>query len=130
MDMTRRFWVSVVLTLPLLALAMAEMFDPALVQSLPTPLRLWGQLLLAAPVVLWGGWPFFVRGWQSIVNRSLNMFTLIALGTAAAFGFSVFAVLFPHTLPPNMRHRGTPPVHFEGAAGLVTLGLLRAGLEL
>jgi len=130
MDMTRRFWVSVVLTLPLLALAMAEMFDPALVQSLPTPLRLWGQLLLAAPVVLWGGWPFFVRGWQSIVNRSLNMFTLIALGTAAAFGFSVFAVLFPNTLPQNMRHDGTPPVYFEAAAVIVTLVLLGQVLEL
>ena len=130
MDMTRRFWVSVVLTLPLLALAMAEMFDPALVQSLPTPLRLWGQLLLAAPVVLWGGWPFFVRGWQSIVNRSLNMFTLIALGTAAAFGFSVFAVIFPNALPQNMRHDGAPPVYFEAAAVIVTLVLLGQVLEL
>src|SRR5881397_924965 len=129
-DMTRRFWVSVVLTLPLLALAMAEMFEPALVQSLPTPLRLWGQLLLATPVVLWGGWPFFVRGWQSIVNRSLNMFTLIALGTAAAFGFSVFAVVFPNTLPQNMRHDGAPPVYFEAAAVIVTLVLLGQVLEL
>jgi len=129
-DMTRRFWVSVVLTLPLLALAMAEMFEPALVQSLPTPLRLWGQLLLATPVVLWGGWPFFVRGWQSIVNRSLNMFTLIALGTAAAFGFSVFAVIFPNALPQNMRHDGAPPVYFEAAAVIVTLVLLGQVLEL
>src|SRR5881409_2146594 len=129
-DMTRRFWVSVVLTLPLLALAMAEMFELALVQSLPTPLRLWGQLLLATPVVLWGGWPFFVRGWQSIVNRSLNMFTLIALGTAAAFGFSVFAVVFPNTLPQNMRHDGAPPVYFEAAAVIVTLVLLGQVLEL
>jgi len=129
-DMTRRFWVSVVLTLPLLALAMAEMFEPALVQSLPTSLRLWGQLVLAAPVVLWGGWPFFVRGWQSIVNRSLNMFTLIALGTAAAFGFSVFAVIFPNALPQNMRHDGAPPVYFEAAAVIVTLVLLGQVLEL
>ena len=129
-DMTRRFWVSVVLTLPLLALAMAEMFEPALVQSLPTSLRLWGQLLLATPVVLWGGWPFFVRGWQSIVNRSLNMFTLIALGTAAAFGFSVFAVIFPNALPQNMRHDGAPPVYFEAAAVIVTLVLLGQVLEL
>src|SRR3989454_5461577 len=129
-DMTRRFWVSVVLTLPLLALAMAEMFDPALVQSLRTPLRLWGQLLLAAPVVLWGGWPFFVRGWQSIVNRSLNMFTLIALGTAAAVGFSVFAVIFRHALPQNLRPNGAPPVYFEAAAVIVTLVLLGQGVEL
>jgi len=125
-DMTRRFWVSGVLTLPLLALALA----PALVESLATSLRLWGQLVLAAPVVLWGGWPFFVRGWQSIVNRSLNMFTLIALGTAAAFGFSVFAVVFPNTLPRNMGHDGAPPVYFEAAAVIVTLVLLGQVLEL
>jgi len=129
-DMTRRFWVSVVLTLPLLALAMTEMFAPALVESLATPVRLWGQLMLAAPVVLWGGWPFFVRGWQSVANRSLNMFTLIALGTAAAFGFSVFAVLFPDALPHNMRHDGAPPVYFEAAAVIVTLVLLGQVLEL
>src|SRR5438093_7986131 len=129
-DMTRRFWVSVVLTLPLLALAMAEMFDPALVQSLRTPLRLWGQLTLAAPVVLWGGWPFLVRVWQSIFNRSLNMFTLIALGTAAAFGYSVFALLFPYALPDGMRHAGAPPVYFEAAAVIVTLVLLGQVLEL
>jgi len=129
-DMTRRFWVNVVLTLPLLALAMTEMLAPALVESLATPVRLWGQLVLAAPVVLWGGWPFFVRGWQSIANRSLNMFTLIALGTAAAFGFSVFAVLFPNALPHDMRHDGAPPVYFEAAAVIVTLVLLGQVLEL
>src|SRR5437867_286072 len=129
-DMTRRFWVSVVLTLPLLGLAMTEMVAPALVESLAAPLRLWGQLALAAPVVLWGGWPFFVRGWASIANRSLNMFTLIALGTAAAFGFNVFAVLFPDALPHDMRHDAAPPVYFEAAAVIVTLVLLGQVLEL
>src|SRR5437899_7928086 len=130
-DMTRRFWVSVVLTLPLLALAMAEMFDPALVQSLRTPLRLWGQLLLAAPVVLWGGWPFFVRGWQSIVNRSLNMFTLIGLGVGVAYIYSVVATLAPGLFPPSFRGEdGTVAVYFEAAAVIVTLVLLGQVLEL
>src|SRR5437899_7669984 len=130
-DMTRRFWVSVVLTLPLLALAMAEMFEPALVQSLPTPLRLWGQLLLATPVVLWGGWPFFVRGWQSVVNRSLNMFTLIALGIGVAYLYSVIATLAPQMFPASFRDvMGNVPVYFEAAAVITTLVLLGQVLEL
>jgi Cu+-exporting ATPase len=129
-DMTRRFWVSLVLTLPVFALAMGEMVAPELVARLSAPERLWTQLVLAAPVVLWGGWPFFVRGWQSIVTRSLNMFTLIALGTAAAFGYSVFAVLVPDALPHGMRHGGAPPVYFEAAAVITTLVLLGQVLEL
>ena len=88
------------------------------------------QLVLATPVVLWGGWPFFVRGWQSLVTRNLNMFTLIALGTGAAFGYSVFAVLFPDALPHAMRHGGVPPVYFEAAAVITTLVLLGQVLEL
>jgi Cu+-exporting ATPase len=128
--MTRRFWVSLVLTLPVFALAMGEMVAPELVARLSAPERLWTQLVLAAPVVLWGGWPFFVRGWQSIVTRSLNMFTLIALGTAAAFGYSVFAVLVPDALPHGMRHGGAPPVYFEAAAVITTLILLGQVLEL
>ncbi len=129
-DMTRRFRVSLLLTLPIVGLATGEMFAPRLVGWLsPTGLA-WLQMLLAAPVVLWGGWPFFVRGWQSIVHRSLNMFTLIALGTAAAFGFSVFAVLVPDALPHGMRHGDAPPVYFEAAAVIVTLVLLGQVLEL
>jgi Cu+-exporting ATPase len=81
-------------------------------------------------VVLWGGWPFFVRGWQSLVTRNLNMFTLIALGTAAAFGWSVFAMLAPGALPHGVRHGGAPPVYFEAAAVIVTLVLLGQVLEL
>ncbi len=81
-------------------------------------------------MVLWGGWPFFVRGWQSLVTRNLNMFTLIALGTAAAFGCSVFAVLAPGALPHGVRHGGAPPVYFEAAAVIVTLVLLGQVLEL
>ncbi len=91
---------------------------------------LWTQLVLSTPVVLWGGWPFFVRGWQSLVTRNLNMFTLIALGTGAAFAYSVFAVLFPDALPHAMRHGGVPPVYFEAAAAITTLVLLGQVLEL
>ncbi len=129
-DMTRRFWVSLALTLPVFALATAEMAAPELAATLSPTVRLWTELLLSAPVVLWGGWPFFVRGWQSIVTRSLNMFTLIALGTGAAFADSVFAVLFPDALPHGMRHGGVPPVYFEAAAVITTLVLLGQVLEL
>jgi Cu+-exporting ATPase len=93
-------------------------------------LSVWIQLVLSAPVVLWGGWPFFVRGWQSIVTKHLNMFTLIALGTAAAFGYSMFAALFPGALPHGMRHGGVPAVYFEAAAVITTLVLLGQVLEL
>ncbi len=129
-DMTRRFWISGALTLPLVLLAMLEVLAPDTVERWSVTGRLWGQLALATPVVLWGGWPFFVRGWHSIVARSLNMFTLIALGTGAAFGYSVFAVLFPDALPHGMRHNGAPPVYFEAAAVITTLVLLGQVLEL
>ena len=129
-DMTRRFWVSLALTVPVLALAMGEMLAPTLVAALGPAAWLWSQLVLSTPVVLWGGWPFFVRGWQSLVTRNLNMFTLIALGTGAAFAYSVFAVLFPDALPHAMRHGGVPPVYFEAAAVITTLVLLGQVLEL
>jgi P-type Cu+ transporter len=128
--MTRRFWVSLALTVPVLALAMGEMLAPALVTALGPAAWLWSQLVLSTPVVLWGGWPFFVRGWQSLVTRNLNMFTLIALGTGAAFAYSVFAVLLPDVLPHAMRHGGVPPVYFEAAAVITTLVLLGQVLEL
>jgi Cu+-exporting ATPase len=130
LDMSRRFWVSVVLTVPVVALAMSEMMAPTLAERVGSGVRLWTQLVLSAPVVLWGGWPFIVRGVQSIASRSLNMFTLIALGTATAFGYSVFAVLAPHALPAEMRHGGAPPVYFEAAAVITTLVLLGQVLEL
>ena len=129
-DMTRRFWGSLVLTVPVLALAMGEMLVPALVSALGPTAWLWSQVVLSTPVVLWGGWPFFVRGWRSLVTRNLNMFTLIALGTGAAFAYSVFAVLFPDALPHAMRHGGVPPVYFEAAAVITALVLLGQVLEL
>ena len=129
-DMTRRFWLSLALTVPVLGMAMGEMLAPALRRALGPAPWLWIQLVLSTPVVLWGGWPFFVRGGRSLVTRNLNMFTLIALGTGAAFGYSVFAVLFPDALPHAMRHGGVPAVYFEAAAVITTLVLLGQVLEL
>ncbi|HEX7787893.1 MAG TPA: heavy metal translocating P-type ATPase [Methylomirabilota bacterium] len=130
LDMSRRFWVSLALTVPVFALAMADVVAPSLARRLPPSGLLWIQLLLSAPVVLWGGWPFFVRGAQSILTRQLNMFTLIAIGTGAAFLYSVVAVLWPDALPREMRHGGVPPVYFEAAAVITTLVLLGQVLEL
>ncbi len=91
----------------------------------------WVQLVLASPVVLWAGWPFFVRAWQSIVNRSLNMFTLIGLGVGVGYLFSLIAVLVPGIFPNSFRdHHGNVPVYFEAAAVIVTLVLLGQVLEL
>jgi Cu+-exporting ATPase len=129
-DMTRRFWVSAALTVPLLAVAMGDMVVPALGGWIATTPRLWIELALSTPVVLWGGWPFLVRGWFSLRSRQLNMFTLISLGTAAAYGESVVAVLFPDALPHDGRHGGAPPVYFEAAAVIITLVLLGQVLEL
>ena len=131
-DMTRRFWVSVVLTLPLLLLAMSEMIPGRPVQhALSVRGTDWIQLVLATPVVLWGGWPFFQRGWASIINRSPNMFTLIAIGTGAAYFYSVIALLFPSLFPEGFRgHVGEVALYFEAAAVITTLVLLGQVLEL
>jgi Cu+-exporting ATPase len=130
--MTSRFWVSVLLTAPLLAIAMADMLPGMPVQSiLPNGWLPWIELLLASPVVLWGGWPFFERGWASVVNRSTNMFTLIAMGTGVAYLFSLLATVFPGIFPPAFREmNGTAPVYFEASAAIVTLVLLGQVLEL
>jgi P-type Cu+ transporter len=131
-DMTRRFWIGVALTAPLLAIAMADMFPGMPVQRiLPAAWLPWIELLLATPVVLWGGWPFFQRGWASIVNRSSNMFTLIAMGTGVAYFYSLIATLFPAIFPASFREmNGRPAVYFEAAAAIVTLVLLGQVLEL
>ena len=131
-DMTRRFWISVVLTVPLLWSMLGELL-PSIspMQLMPHGVVAWAQFVLATPVVLWGGLPFFVRGWQSVVNRSLNMFTLIALGTGAAWVFSVVATALPGILPPSFSEEsGVPPLYFEAAAVIVTLVLLGQVLEL
>jgi P-type Cu+ transporter len=132
-DMTRRFWTSVVLTIPILALMISEMLPGKPLQALLGPNVLpWLQFAFASPVVLWGGWPFFVRGWNSIVNRHLNMFSLIALGTGTAYFYSLTATLLPGLFPESFRdhHTGTLAVYFEPAAVIVTLVLLGQVLEL
>jgi Cu+-exporting ATPase len=130
-DMQRRFSVSAALTLPVFVFAMSDLLPGRpLAGLLPAASAAWVELLLSAPVVLWGGWPFFQRGWASLVNRSLNMFTLIALGTGAAFGFSLVVTLFPRVLPHSMAHAGMTPVYFEASAVIVTLVLLGQVLEL
>jgi len=131
-DMMRRFWVSLTLTVPLLAVAMADMLPGMPVEhALRRGWLPWLELLLATPVVLWGGWPFFQRGWASIVNRSTNMFTLIAMGTGVAYLFSLTATVFPGIFPASFGGmNSTPPVYFEAAAAIVTLVLLGQVLEL
>ena len=130
--MTRRFWVAVVLSIPVFVLGMSDLIPgQPLQQLIPMSTLAWVQLVLATPVVLWAGWPFFVRAWQSIVNRSLNMFTLIGLGVAVAYLFSVIAVIVPGIFPPSFRdHHGNVPVYFEAAAVITTLVLLGQVLEL
>ena len=130
-DMSRRFWVSFTLTLPIFFLAMVEMLPGQLVQHVLTGRTLtWLQLILATPVVLWGGWPFFERAWTSVINHSLNMFTLIAIGTGTAYGYSVVAALFPDVFPDSFRTHGEVAVYFEAAAVITTLVLLGQILEL
>ena len=131
-DMKRRFWASTALTVPLLIIAMGKMLPGMPLNHLASPRALgWLELALASPVVLWGGWPFFVRGWQSIVNRSLNMFTLIALGVGVAYVYSIIATFFPDLFPTSFRDMGGEvPVYFEPAAVIVTLVLLGQVLEL
>ena len=131
-DMTRRFWISTVLTLPVLISAMAAEFWPEGMAEIIDPrLRQTFELILATPVVLWGGWPFFVRGWQSVVTRNLNMFTLIALGVGVAWTYSTVAVIAPGIFPPSVFNEvGVVPVYFEAAAVITTLVLLGQVLEL
>ena len=129
-DMSRRFIVCVLLTVPVFIAAMGGMI-PGFHGWLPRGSGRWIEVLLATPVVLWGGWPFFVRGWRSVVNRHPNMFTLIALGTGVAFLYSVVAVFFPGLFPHSFRHAdGTVDLYFEAAAVIVTLVLMGQVLEL
>jgi Cu+-exporting ATPase len=130
-DMTRRFRVSLLLTAPILALMMSEFLPGHPLQHLlPAGILNWFEFALASPVVLWGGRPFFERGWASLVNRHLNMFTLIALGVGAAYAFSVVATLAPGLFPDSFRMSGHVGVYFEPAAVIVVLVLLGQVLEL
>ena len=130
-DMTRRFRTALVLAAPVFLLAMSEMIPGRPLERLVSPAASkWIQLVLATPVVLWAGWPFFRRAWSSVLTWNLNMFTLIATGTGAAYLYSVFAVLFPHLFPASFRTDGEVAVYFEGAAVIITLVLLGQVLEL
>ncbi len=143
-NMTRRFWISLALTAPLLAIAMGGMLWPTIFVTgisiqrgdvdLVTPwtsILPWLELILATPVVLWCGWPFFERAWISIVHRSTNMFTLIAMGAGVAYCYSIVATLFPQLFPSSFRSMANrPDVYFEAAAAIVTLVLLGQVLEL
>ncbi|HEX7723098.1 MAG TPA: heavy metal translocating P-type ATPase [Pyrinomonadaceae bacterium] len=131
-DMTRRFWVSVALAVPLFGIAMSEFLPGNPIERIASMRALvWIELALATPVVVWGGWPFFVRFWQSIINRSLNMFTLIGLGVAVAYIYSVIAALLPQIFPVSFRDQmGNVPVYFEAAAVITALVLLGQVLEL
>lgn len=128
-DMKRRFAVSAALTIPLLAFMLRDL-GPGW-QFLSSAAAEWLQFALATPIVIWGGWPFFQRGWASVANRHLNMFTLIALGTGTAYLFSIFALLFPALIPVSFRAAdGHAALYFEPAAVIVTLVLLGQVLEL
>ena len=132
-EMSRRFWISVILSIPLLLLTMG-MHIPGishLMDFISSKISSWLQFILATPVVIWCGWPLLKRGWDSIINRSLNMFTLIALGTGVAYLYSVFALLFPHLFPVAFRgSHGEVNLYFEAAAVITALVLMGQVLEL
>ena len=131
-DMKRRFILSLILTVPVFAIAMGDMIPGRPLQQV-APLRTWTwvEFALSTPVILWGGWPFFVRAWQSVVNRSLNMFTLIGLGVAVAYCYSLVATAAPRVFPPSFRDSaGNVAVYFEAASVIITLVLLGQVLEL
>ena len=130
-DMTRRFWIGAALALPVFVLAMAHII-PVLdkLHWVQSDASRWLQFALTTPVVLWAGWPFFQRGWRSVINRNLNMFTLISIGVGAAFVFSAVAILMPGLFPPTMLHEGKVTLYFEAAGMVTVLVLLGQVLEL
>ena len=129
--MTKRFWIGAALALPVFILAMAHIVPALGKQSwLDSNALRWVQFALATPVVWWAGWPFFRRGWRSIVMRHLNMFTLITIGVSAAFVFSAVAMLIPDIFPLTMLHKGKVAIYFEASAVIVVLVLLGQVLEL
>ena len=131
MDMTRRLWIGAALAAPTMILEMGGHFPGLGLHHFISPqLSVWLQFVLATPVVLWAGWPFFVRGWASVRNRSLNMFSLIALGVSASFLYSLAATFAPGLFPQALRHDGVIPVYYEAAAVITVLVLLGQVLEL
>src|SRR3954452_9273223 len=128
-DMTRRFWIGAVLTLPVFILAMWHIL-PSAPHWVQGDLSRWVQFILSTPVVLWCGWPFFQRGWRSLVNRSLNMFTLISIGVGAAYFYSAVVMALPQIFPPSFAEHGKIGIYFEAAAVITVLVLLGQVLEL
>jgi len=130
-DMTRRFWIGAALALPVFLLAMAHLLPGVGAQSwIAGPVSRWLQFALTTPVVWWAGWPFFQRGWRSLLTHHLNMFTLISMGVGAAYGFSAVAMLMPDLFPATMQHGGSVDIYFEAAAVIIVLVLLGQVLEL
>ncbi len=130
-DMTRRFWFGAVLTLPVLLLAMTHLIPALAAQSWSdSHVSRWLQFLLATPVVMWAGWPFFRRGWRSLATGHWNMFTLIAIGVGAAYAFSAVAMILPGIFPHAMQHGGKVAIYFEAAAVIIVLVLLGQVLEM
>ena len=130
-DLTRRFWIGLILSAPLLSVMLEHILPEVVAGFIQSKIGLWIQFVLSTPVVLWAGWPFFVRGWQSIKNRSLNMFTLIAIGVGLAYIYSLFGVLFPSLFPDSYKNEhGVVGVYFEAAAVITVLVLLGQVLEL
>ncbi len=129
-DMSRRFWTGLILTLPVFVLAMSEMIPGRPLREIVSPaMSKWIQLVLATPVVLWAGLPFFKRAWRSVITWNLNMFTLIAIGTGTAYVYSLFAATMPGLFPPSFREEGEVAVYFEGASVIIVLVLLGQVLE-
>ena len=128
--MTRRFWIGLVLAVPVFVLSMSNMLGIPLERWISPTASRWLQLALCTPVVLWAGWPFFQRGWRSVITWNLNMFTLIALGTGAAYFYSLAALLFPGAFPDSFREGGQVAVYFEAAAMITVFVLLGQVLEL
>jgi P-type Cu+ transporter len=130
-SMTRRFWIAVALSVPVFLLAMLPMMGVAVDRLIGGPtISRWIQFILSTPVVLWCGWPFFVRGWRSVLTWNLNMFTLISLGVGAAYIYSTIALLFPGWIPESFREHGHVAIYFEAAAVIIALVLLGQVLEL
>ncbi|MBL4853021.1 MAG: copper-translocating P-type ATPase [Robiginitomaculum sp.] len=129
-DFTKRFWIGLILTIPVVILAMGPFIGIPVNDFIPKRITVWIELILATPVILWSGWPFFQRGWASVKTRNLNMFTLIAMGVGAAWLYSVIATIIPDIFPDAFRKDGIVDIYFEAAAVIVTLVLLGQVLEL
>ena len=129
-DFTKRFWIGLILTIPVVILAMGPFVGIPVNDFIPKRITVWIELVLATPVILWSGWPFFTRGWASVKTRNLNMFTLIAMGVGAAWAYSVVATIIPDIFPDAFRKDGIVEIYFEAAAVIVTLVLLGQVLEL